>query len=501
MFVWYGEHDLGEVDLKRSTGMLSVEANPPANELVITGPDFSTSLTNSASFSSSVPTDRYSVEARYRYSKETREIIVTSNSQSPLRITPRLGGLYILCNRQQASFNLMKGDGQMLETGSLPITISDLPEGKCKVVIGHHGNERQETFEIKAGATNQIAIEFLYGSAVIETEPPGAAVIGQDGRSRGVTPLTISELAVGTLPVVLRLDGYEPLKLSLNIIKNQKTNLRTNLISRGYTQAIAAARQHLQSANYEAATEAISDALRAKPGDSEAAALKVEADTGMRVSQAKGLGRQGDYLAAIKELEAVLQVSPDHAQAKALLSDYGKRQQQMTAAQEKKQSDALARKAAEERLHRPGSVMETLSRQYVDADLFETKTITCKKGIKEIAEAVHEAMLKGKPSFEILKFEWPEPEVFVMDCKQKFLLGYRECLIVGGQTRNNEAQILFKVLEYEPHINLSGLLTGSSGPKVTAIHASRIPEMNASQESRLKEGVAIATERIHQGCR
>ena len=30
MFIWYGEHDLGTIDLKRTMGTLSVTANPPA---------------------------------------------------------------------------------------------------------------------------------------------------------------------------------------------------------------------------------------------------------------------------------------------------------------------------------------------------------------------------------------------------------------------------------------------------------------------------------------
>ena len=140
--------------------------------------------------------------------------------------------------------------------------------------------------------------------------------------------------------------------------------------------------------------------------------------------------------------------------------------------------------------------MDSVSRQYVDADLFEAKSVTCKKGVKEAGEAVHEAMLKGKPAFEIIKYEWPEKEVFVIDCKQKFLAGYRECLIVGGQTRDDETQILFKILEYETRLNLGGLLSGSGGAQMTAIHPVRIGQMTSLLETRLKEGVAMVTNRI-----
>ena len=38
-FAWYGPHNFGEIELKRSVGMLNVQANPPASTITITGPE------------------------------------------------------------------------------------------------------------------------------------------------------------------------------------------------------------------------------------------------------------------------------------------------------------------------------------------------------------------------------------------------------------------------------------------------------------------------------
>src|ERR1700723_1471844 len=67
MFVWYGEHDLGTIVLKRQMGTLSVSADPPAPFLFIRGSEWSVTLTNSHGFTVTVPTDQYTIESRYAH--------------------------------------------------------------------------------------------------------------------------------------------------------------------------------------------------------------------------------------------------------------------------------------------------------------------------------------------------------------------------------------------------------------------------------------------------
>jgi hypothetical protein len=65
LHIWYGGQNLGTIDLKRAIGTLSVTANPAADWLVIRGPEWSMTLTNSSGLTKSVPTDQYEIEASY----------------------------------------------------------------------------------------------------------------------------------------------------------------------------------------------------------------------------------------------------------------------------------------------------------------------------------------------------------------------------------------------------------------------------------------------------
>jgi hypothetical protein len=97
-----------------------------------------------------------------------------------------------------------------------------------------------------------------------------------------------------------------------------------------------------------------------------------------------------------------------------------------------------------------------------------------------------------------VRYEWPHPEVFTIEAKQGMFGGYRQCLIVGGQTKDHETQIVFKVLEYETHLDVNlGILRFTEGrPPTVAIHPQRIAQMTLYHQTRLKEGLQIVTQRI-----
>ena len=67
--------------------------------------------------------------------------------------------------------------------------------------------------------------------------------------------------------------------------------------------------------------------------------------------------------------------------------------------------------------------------------------------------------------------------------------GFRQCFIVGGQTRDDETRIIFKVVEYETHLNLNlgGILRVTDGkPPIIAVHPSRIGEMTSQRQAAAK---------------
>jgi hypothetical protein len=90
-----------------------------------------------------------------------------------------------------------------------PLTLQ-LPAGKHVVELHRNGATRQFTLDIGAGEDVDRRVDWSgvkpVGSLAVASQPPGARVI-IDGKFRGVTPMTISDLAIGSHAVVL--DGKE----------------------------------------------------------------------------------------------------------------------------------------------------------------------------------------------------------------------------------------------------------------------------------------------------
>jgi tetratricopeptide (TPR) repeat protein len=492
---WYGEHDLGEIVLNRSKGTLVIHANPSADTLTILGPELALTLTNSPGMNSSVPTDRYRVEANYRHWRQAQEIIIFPNQSGMVSITPRLGAVRMTCNQANASFQVLKIDGQLLEAGDFPSTIRDVPEGNYKVIAWQKRNQQERTLAVKAAMLNDMNIEFLYGAAVLETEPPGATVTGSDGQEWGRTPLRLEELLPGRRQLELRRDGYERVFVSFDVEPLQTNSFRTNLVSVNYGKSLNAAREYLIAANYAAAVEAATAALQAKPNDREAIAVQKEALGKRNLRQAQAFGKKGDYTAGIRELELALQALPESEEAKELLADFKQREPEQIERQR------------QERLNRGKELFDAVLLHHGDQDYFDPHELKTTKPVKEVRTGILEA-LKRQPAFQVTKNDSTVPETFEIEAGQEITTilatsaGRRQCVIVGARTKDDETQILFKVLEYksEAAIKFSiGNLIGAPGEvKYVPIHTLGTGTLSEKLQSQVKEGVQIATERIQR---
>lgn len=497
LFVWYGKHDLGKIDLKRAKGRLSITANPPAPWLSIHGPEFRVTLTNTTGLSTSVPTDEYTVEVQYRHWQKSQSITVQENFQNALTIAPKIGALQLTCNQNDASFQLLKND-QVMETGDFPATIVELPEAGYKLIAQHHNHRWTEYPTVKNGATNAVSIEFKYGTAVLETKPAGAAVTC-DGHYWGVTPLTLAELQPGTWSFNLRLDNYEPVTTTLEVVANETASYRTNLISQAYTTAMRAAREYMDAANYRRAMEALDDALQAQPDDPAVRPLRLQAAGLWNIQQAEALGKKGDYIAGELELNAALALLPNNEQAKQMLVDF------------KQHIPEQLERMRLERLARPKALFDSNVANIRDANLFESHELKSPKPYKDIQLAIYNALQgelpPGQPPFKMLRNESPQPETFYIEAVQEFSTvlatsaGKRYCYIVGGQTKDDETQIFFKVVEYKAEavykFSIGNLIGTPNTVTYVPIHSSRI-EMTEALKTRVLDGVQIISERIQR---
>lgn len=497
VFIWYGEHDLGRINLKRAHGTLAIHSTSLAARIDIRGPEFALTLTNSTGTTVSVPTGRYTVDAQYVYWHETGEVLVSMNAQSARTFAPPFGDLELTCNQTGASFQLLRANNDLVEQGDLPRIIHELPQGDYKVVAWHHGNRKDEMPAIKAGATNHFEIKFQYGTAVLESDPSGATVTAGNEREYGVTPLTLSELTPGKWQFSFAKDGYETAAASVEITAQTTNFFRTNMLSLDYTRSIAAARQYLASAEYEGALSAASDALRSKPDDAQAAALQRKARGLKDLKQAEGLGEQGNYTAAIATLDTALKLIPENQRARTLLAEYKDRES------EKEE------KVRQVRLNRPREVFTKRLALNPDSAFFESHEIKTNKKAAEVSKAILAALRDREPSFTIGLHTSTAPEVTEIVAKRESLGQARICVIVVGQTTDEETQILFEVMEYKIDVasKILGTLFNAQafGAQNTAkpvqaahipLHPSRVGQLTDKMKAQIAEGVRIVSEKI-----
>ena len=84
--------------------------------------------------------------------------------------------------------------------------------------------------------------------------------------------------------------------------------------------------------------------------------------------------------------------------------------------------------------------------------------------------------------------------------RSELVTSRRKCLIVGGQTRDSETQIFFKVLEYKTEavekFSIGAWISAPVDVKFVPIHPSRIATMTDKLQAQFTQGVSNVTARI-----
>jgi hypothetical protein len=512
LFVWYGEHNLGDVALKRTLGNLIVTVTPPAQWLTIRGPEWSATLRNSSGTNALVPTDDYAVEADFSHSKESQQVSVIGHVSNPLHIAPRFGIVQLGCNQSDASYQFQDASGQSVSSGSLPATIAELPVASYAIYATHHGNQRQSSVFVKADTTNTVPMNFDYGVASIATTPSGAEVTDGNGRQRGETPLTLAELTVGTWNFTLQRFGYAPVQVTLEVTANQTNFVSTNLISMDYINGMDEARQYLAVTNLYLAKAAVDRAVQAYPSDPSAVALQSKITLLSTIQNAESLGAQGYYTNGINLLQSVLKQEPDNERAKELVADFTTKEQERLEAVRKREAELAeqerqrqarlqAEQQAQQRALELSEVFNAANRPYENAAQFSNHELATTNSVAVVGNAISRALSGANPPFENVQLNWLRPQLFKLVARQRVGIGYRECLILGSQVRDNESQIRFKVFEYEhpPQIQLlGGLLSVNTDVKVTSQDPQVAADQAAKFQQRVKEGINLVTALIQR---
>lgn len=491
LFIWYGPHDFGNINLKRATGVLEVSAVPLAPVLSIKGPEWDLTLSNSSGVTRTLPTDDYIVTLRYRYLEEGHPVRVLGDVTNTLHIAPRFGALQLSCNQSNATFQLLRPDGESVEAGDFPAAITGLPEGTYNLVARHHDHLKTETARVTAPATNSINTHFEYGAAVLETSPVGASVTTADEHDWGSTPLTIPELEPGRWTFNLRLNNYETATVRMEIAANATNTIHTNLLNLSYARAMSLAREAMASRDYDRASASLVDALRAVPDDSAAIALEREALGLGHLARAKILGDQGHYTAGRRELEKAVARLPQNVEAQQLLADFKQHEQDQAARQKQANIEALKK------------VFDSFTGTINGAAFAETHQLKTSKPVRQVESAMVDQFRTVSPKFNLPYVAWTNETTFCMNAEQEVSGGGRLCMIVGGSITDEETVVLFKVIEFKGEalgIKILGTMLGAAtstkfNPSYHPINPSSA-QLSDSDKSRIAEGVRVVTERI-----
>jgi tetratricopeptide (TPR) repeat protein len=507
LFVWYGEHNLGEIALKRTLGDLIVTTTPSAQRLTISGPEWSVTLRNSSGTNTIVPTDAYEVEADFLHSNEKQQVLVTASYSNPLNIAPRFGSVELGCNQPDATYQFQDANGQTLSSGLLPATITELPPGSYSIFATHHGNQHQSSAFVNAYATNTVPMNFDYGAASFDTTPSGAAVTDSNGRRWGETPLTLAELAVGTWNFTVQRSGYAPIQMALEVTANQTNIINTNLVSFDYINGMDEARQYLAVTNLYLAKAAVERAIQASPSDPTAIALQQKIALLSTIQTAETWGAQGNYTNAINLLQTVLKQEPDNDRATELVADYTNREQQRLEAIRQREAELaeqerqrhereLAEQQAQQRIQELSEAFNEANTPYENASQFSNHELVSARAVTDVGTAISGALSGQNPPFENVQLNWIYPHLFMLKARQRVGIGYRDCLILGSQVRDKETRIQFKVFEYEhpPELNLlGGLLHLSTAITLTSQDPQVAADQAAKFQQRIKDGINLMT--------
>jgi len=174
----------------------------------------------------------------------TPPIPTTTKTQVPTTIptttAPTTGSINVKSTPSGANVYL---DGP--KQGVTPITLNNIAEGSHAIVLTMAGySDYQTTVTVTRGQTISInpilsPIPGSNGTIEIQTNPSGAKVY-LDGLNKGITPITLYNVAGGSHTVLLTMSGYTDYQSSVAVTGNQKISIYNDFTS-GHGGVIQAA--------------------------------------------------------------------------------------------------------------------------------------------------------------------------------------------------------------------------------------------------------------------
>jgi hypothetical protein len=181
-----------------------------------------------------IPPGKYAVEISLDgYDPLTVEAVVKENQIADLgsvKLQRSKGALHVASSPSGLAYDLRSKANPLLSTrGETPLDATDMPVGDYEITVSREGWPAQkQTVTVAHEQEQRTLFEFVGGSLVITSEPPGAKVQAA-GKDLGVTPLRLGELPPGDLEYAFDLPGYTPATLKATIQPREQASLNAVL--------------------------------------------------------------------------------------------------------------------------------------------------------------------------------------------------------------------------------------------------------------------------------
>lgn len=445
LFIQYGENQVGDIDLKWNRGLLELKIEPPVQLVELIGLHYRLSLKNSSGLTSSVPVGDYHVTASFKSGSEQSEVRIRKGDTSPVYIRPSLGMVHVSSEPTGAKFSLSaEGRTGFSAEGDAPAMVSAIPEGKYRLRAWRGDYLKELSLVVKKWDTNAVNVVFDYGEIEVLSEPDGATLsIG--GKEAGKTPIRVTELKPQTYPIVIEKTGFARIEIDVEVFGSKLSTVKTNLFNLRFADAIASARREASglSPDCRRALGNIEIALKEKPGDPEALALKLELEQCARGQQ---------------EREAL--------QAKRAEVDGRKRS--------------------------AGQAFEKATADIRQVELFDTHRWEFQSELTKVREGLLQAFGKSVIPWTVAKEVKLDSSTIAFYCKPKgmIVLG-RQCVVLANQVDVNEVVVYAKFWDYDLGNKVSvNLFKGVTPESLVPIHKNYFPEDQAATIDARRRNIA-----------
>jgi len=157
-----------------------------------------------------------------------RTLRIGRDSETEVKASFALSTAQITSTPSGLAYTLTNPAG-LSRRGTTPADLKDVPTGAATLKLARSAwPDIEQAVEIAAGQPNAFTAGFAPGSLTLTTEPTGATVIA-DGKTLGVTPLTLENLIPGPRRYSLALKGHKSAAVSGQVKMRETTALTASL--------------------------------------------------------------------------------------------------------------------------------------------------------------------------------------------------------------------------------------------------------------------------------